>query len=171
MLPYLRTIPCLSPWSAPVSKTQHCSWVEYSLKEGMQQPILHSPQALLGDRGANTNFLLESFILSLQAVAKVPLHSVPTQPAVGFAPTRQEGGICTLNLEFAARKTMISIRLIWVQNLGAVSHFSQLFPWEGSCTKQQPQPHPAPHCHPLSSLSNMSVQPQPLPGKHQAQLD
>lgn len=104
-------------------------------------------------------------------MVKAPLHYVPIQPAVGLAPTHQGGVICTLNLEFAARKTLISTRLIWVQNLGAVSHFQQLFPREGNCTYQQPQPHPAPHCHPFSPLSNMSLQPQPLPGKHQAQLD
>lgn len=107
MCPYLKP---LNPRSSPVSKTQHCSRVEYSLKEGVQQPILHSPQALLGKRGANSSFL---FLLSLKAVVKAPWTYIPIQPTVGLVPTCQEGGICTLNLEFAARKTVISTRPIW----------------------------------------------------------
>lgn len=74
----------------------------------MQQPILNSPQDLVSKRGGNTSFLLESFIPSLKAVVKAPLHCVPIQPAVCLVPICQEGLICTLNLEFAARKSIIS---------------------------------------------------------------
>lgn len=135
----------------------------------MQQLILHSPQDLLDKRGANASLLLESFIPSLKAQGSIALCPHPTCSV----PCSHMSRRCHLHIKpgICCKKNRDFHKTHLVKNLGAVSHFSQLFPCEGNCTNQQPQPHPAPHCHPFSSLSNMSVQPQPLPGKHQAQLD
>lgn len=129
----------------------------------MKQPILNSPQ----DLGKRRKYQLSlgKFHPILESSGQgSPLHYVPIQPAVCLVPTCQEGLICILNLDFAARKTMISTRLIWSKVLGQSPTFH-------SCSLGKeitPRSSLSPILHLtaiLSFLSNASVQPQTLPWK------